>query len=84
MKTALHAPRTGAEESGARSHPAEGARPAAWALAALIETLALLGGMTWLMQPSGIALAWRIAAVAGLSAVGGGLLTWYLIKKTRE
>ena len=44
-----------------------------WSAAALMETLALVGGVVWIMSgPGGISMFGRVAIVALVAVLGGG------------
>jgi hypothetical protein len=70
------APQSKPEESEMQEQPAvkAGSPQMFLVLAVLLETLALLGGMYWMMtSPGGLTLS-RVLLVSGLAVVGGAVL----------
>ena len=70
------APQSKPEEAESQEQPAvkSGSPQMFLVLAVLLETLALLGGMYWMMtSPGGLTLS-RVLLVSGLAVVGGGAL----------
>ena len=55
-----------------------------WSVAALMETLALVGGVMWIMSgPGAIGMPGRVAIVAMAAVLGGGAIAIAAARKSR-
>jgi hypothetical protein len=80
-----HTERNAASEEAGRESANAAATAAVllWSIAALMETLALVGGMIWIMRgPGAIGMGGRVALVALAAVLGGGAFALAAARKS--